>query len=78
MQVAKETRDELIATRAYAGDDNTWMPRMEIDTRGIPHGFPIRKSCFSCGGFICLRYCLIDHSEPVAEKVAEYLREVFR
>jgi len=42
--VADATRDELVAVRAYRGDGGEgWRPKMEIDERGIPHGFCIGK-----------------------------------
>lgn len=43
--VANETRDQMIAARAYSGTTGEeWKPRMEIDTGGVPHGFVIRHS----------------------------------
>ncbi|KAF2095072.1 hypothetical protein NA57DRAFT_13079, partial [Rhizodiscina lignyota] len=43
--VANEARDQLIAARAYSGaEGEEWKPRMEIDCKGIPHGFVIRHS----------------------------------
>ena len=41
--IADETRDQLIAARAFGGKgDEGWKPRMEIDRGGVPHGFVIR------------------------------------
>lgn len=42
--VADETRDQLIAARAMAGDMNPkTKPTMEIDQNNVPHGFCIRE-----------------------------------
>ena len=44
-RVANETRDELIRLRSNISGDETWRPKMEVDTEhGWPHGFCIRHS----------------------------------
>ncbi|KAK5000624.1 hypothetical protein LTR66_000536 [Elasticomyces elasticus] len=78
--VADETRDTLIAARA-ATDVGTHIgrPVMEIDTKNIPHGFCIGKHDLSGSRNNQRRPRSdfeTDHSEQIAEKVVEYIREV--
>jgi len=42
--VAGKTRDELMKVRGSGGGTEEWRPKMEIDKRGIPHGFCIRHN----------------------------------
>jgi hypothetical protein len=42
--VADHTRNDLIAARGRIREGEEWKPVMEIDDRGIPHGFCIRHS----------------------------------
>ncbi|KAH9822755.1 Lipid-droplet associated hydrolase [Teratosphaeria destructans] len=59
--VADETRDLLLGTRGRrGGEGNEGRPVMEIDGRGIPHGFCVREGS----------------SAVVAEKVAEWVGEI--
>lgn len=58
--ISNRTRDSVIVTRARTETTDNSKPHMEIDTRGIPHDFCITP----------------DHSKAVADKVADYVREI--